>query len=102
MNSVAAGRTIAIRYILKNSRGEALEDTMEGPPVTYLHGSGTILPALEAKLEGLKPGDARTILISGGQGDDDFTVEVTIDSICDNTGQATVDHQANCGPGCVC
>ena len=78
-----------------------MENTMDGPPVTYLHGSGTILPSLEAKLEGLQAGDAKTIAISTEQQEDDFTVEVIIADVQGNHTEA-VHHQTDCGPDCVC
>lgn len=98
---ITAGKTVSIRYLLKNSKGEILENGMDGPPVTYLHGSGTILPSLEAAVGGLKAGDAKTILVSNGQEKDDFTIEVIIDRVHDANG-AIKSNQGDCGPDCIC
>jgi FKBP-type peptidyl-prolyl cis-trans isomerase SlyD len=76
---------VSIRYKMTNSKGEVLENTLEGEPINYIHGKGNILPALEAELNGLKKGDCKTILISKEKGynetDDEFIVEVIIDEI---------------------
>lgn len=74
---------VAIRYIMKNSRGEVLENTMNGDPVNYLHGSSAIQPLLQAQLEGLKVGDKRTVYLTAESGltNEDFVFEVTVDDV---------------------
>jgi len=44
---------VTIRYKMHNSKGEVLEDMLEGSPVEYMHGRGNILPQLENDLLGL-------------------------------------------------
>ena len=35
---------VSIRYVMKNSKGDVLENTMNLDPVSYLHGSSAIEP----------------------------------------------------------
>ncbi|MBE7171108.1 MAG: FKBP-type peptidyl-prolyl cis-trans isomerase [Williamsia sp.] len=104
--NIEANSTVSIRYLMRNSRGEVLETIMEEPPITYLHGSGTIMPALEAALLGLKAGDTKTILLSSEQGytglDDVFTVEVIIDDVCYTAQKKAAQSNIDCGPDCIC
>jgi len=104
---------VSIRFKMTNSRGEVLENTMEGPPIQYIQGGGNILPALEAELNGLKTGECKTVLISKEKGyneaDDEFIVEVIIDEIRQATGQELKEGllqfkqpTIHCGSGCVC
>ena len=60
---VAKNSVVAIDYTLKDDDGEVL-DTSEGrEPLSYLHGSGGIIPGLERELEGKKAGDETQISI---------------------------------------
>lgn len=80
---VAKDHVVSIRYIMKNSRGEILEDIMNNDPVNYLHGSPAILPLLQAQMEGLKTGDIKTVNLNASQGltDEDFIFEVIVDEV---------------------
>jgi len=82
---IEAKTVVSIRYKMSNSSGEVLEDILSGLPISYLHGRGDILPALEAALYGLKEGDKKAISISNQMGydevDDEFYIEVIIDQI---------------------
>ena len=113
MESVSENTVVAIRFSMTNSRGEILENIMEGPSIHYLHGSGHILPALEAQLIGLIAGDQKKIFISKDHGyegvDDDFIVEVVIDDVRQATqeellkGISARDNPGeSCGPDCIC
>ncbi len=111
--NIGTNTIVGIRYKMQNSKGEVLEDILEGSPVEYLHGSGNILPALEAALAGLHAGDQKNILVSRDAGysevDDDFLFEVVIDTVRLATEDeikkgSPVDEieVEDCGPGCVC
>ncbi len=50
--------TVTINYRVSEQNGELLEQTSEDNPVTYLHGLGMMLPAVEEALEGKVPGDS--------------------------------------------
>lgn len=76
---------VSIRYKIENSKGEILEDNLDGLPINYLHGVGSILPSLEAELEGLNEGEEKQILLSKEKGykdlDDQFHIKVVVDHI---------------------
>ncbi len=78
---IRKGSFVSMRYILRNSKGEVLEDKS----TVYLHGSSTISPLLQAQLEGLQAGDSKQITLKKGEegADDDFFFHVVIDSITD-------------------
>ena len=80
---VANDMVVSIRYIMKNSRGNILENTMDGLPVSYLHGASGILALLQVQLEGLKTGDKKLVYLSSATGlvNDDFIFDVTIDEV---------------------
>jgi len=80
---IGKNSVVAIRYVMKNSRGEVLENTMNGDPVNYLHGSSAIQPLLQAQLEGLKAGDKGTVYLTAESGltNEDFVFEVIVDDV---------------------
>jgi len=80
---VEKDRIISMRYTMKNSQGIVLENTMSSDPVSYLHGSPSIEPGIQAQLEGLTPGDRKKVylLASSGLTTDDFEFDVIIDDI---------------------
>ena len=52
-----------IHYTLKNAQGDVL-DTSEGhAPLSYLHGTGSLIPGMERALEGKEPGAKFKIVI---------------------------------------
>ena len=73
---------ITFHYIMKNSRGEKLEEST----TSFLSGSTTISPYLQSQLANLQPGDSKTITLPKGTegADDDFTFNITITSIRDS------------------
>lgn len=86
------GNTIVtIRYSMKNSRGELLEDRT----VTYLHGSASISPALQKQLQNLDTGDKKQLHLYKGEedADDDFTFDITVEAIREAT-RAELEHGA--------
>ena len=49
--TVAPGKIVGIYYTLKDSAGNVLDTNRKGgKPLAYLHGKGTLLPAVEAGL----------------------------------------------------
>lgn len=105
-------RVVSIRYMMKNSKGEVLANFMDGDPVTYLHGAGSILPSLEAKLLGLKMAEETSFSIFDGQNngemDDEYSFKVIIDEVRMPTeeelslGYPIQNNKENCGPDCCC
>ena len=108
---IADKMIVSLRYVMKNNKGEELENIMGGLPVSYLHGSGNILPALEAGLAGLKTGEKKSLSISGEMEQsvpgNDFHFDVIIDEVRMATeneiqkGKPIWENEKNeCGPGC--
>ena len=66
--SVAEGREVAIEYTLKLDSGEVVDTNVDQDPLTYTHGTGQLLPALEAELEGLEKGESKEVHLTAEQG----------------------------------
>jgi FKBP-type peptidyl-prolyl cis-trans isomerase SlyD len=61
-------KAVTIEYTLKDDGGKVL-DTSEGrPPLTYLHGMGSLVPGLEKALDGKTAGDAVTVTLTPDEG----------------------------------
>ncbi len=58
---VGPGALVGLRYRLYDAEGELLEDSPPDEPLTYVHGYGQLLPALEAAIAGMVAGEKRAI-----------------------------------------
>lgn len=59
-NMIKKGSKVSIHYVLKVE--EEVVDSSEGrEPLSYVQGSSQIIPGLEKELEGLKPGDKKSV-----------------------------------------
>ncbi len=56
-------KAVSIHYTLTNDAGDKLDSSVGAEPLTYLHGSGNIIPGLENALEGKDVGDKFTVTI---------------------------------------
>lgn len=65
---VANDMVVSIHYTLTNAAGEVLDSSDGGEPLTYLHGSGNIIPGLESALEGQEAGSNLKVEVSPEQG----------------------------------
>ena len=109
---VAANTVVSLRYSMKNEQGDLLEDIINKTPVDYLHGSGNILTALEASLEGLECGAHQSISISPETNpdlNDSFHFDVIIDKVRAATDEEIrlgkplqIISKEGCGPDCCC
>lgn len=59
---------VGIHYVLKNSKGEELDKSEPGQPLTYLHGAQQIVAGLEKALDGLSVGDKKEVAVSPEEG----------------------------------
>ena len=60
---VAKNTVVTIDYTLTNPAGDVLDSSRGGEPLSYLHGSGGIIPGLESALDGKSVGDElRTVV----------------------------------------
>jgi len=58
------GRTVSFDYTL-TVNGEVVESSDRGgKPLTYVHGSGSLIPGLESQLLGMEEGDEKTITVA--------------------------------------
>ncbi|MFH1726260.1 MAG: peptidylprolyl isomerase [Elusimicrobiota bacterium] len=64
---IRKGSHATIRYTLTVD-GRAVAGTSGKDPVTYIQGSGEILPGLEERLAGMKAGETKTVLLPPEQG----------------------------------
>lgn len=55
--NVSEETVVSIHYTLKDDKGQVLDSSSGGEPLSYLHGAGNIIPGLEEALEGKTTGD---------------------------------------------
>jgi FKBP-type peptidyl-prolyl cis-trans isomerase SlyD len=65
---VAKKCAVAIDYKLTIDDGIVVDASEKGEPLWYLHGFGNIIPGLEKELEGMSPGDRKTVVVSPENG----------------------------------
>jgi len=104
---VETGKVVSLRFVMKNGTGDVIEDIMNQAPVEYLHGSGNILPSLEAGVEGLQIGETKQVVFKNGGSDDEFHIDLVVDAIraatVDEIEAGKPEKKAEiCGPDCCC
>lgn len=57
------GSTVKIEYTLRDDAGEIIDSNEGGDPLSYVQGRQDIIRGLETALAGLRPGDARHLII---------------------------------------
>ncbi len=60
---ISKNSAVSFHYTLKNAQGEQLESSREGDAMTYLHGSGNIIPGLEKAMEGKTQGESFEVTV---------------------------------------
>lgn len=80
--NVASGRAVSLTYTIREVGGELLEQV--DTPVIYLHGSGRLLPKVEAALEGKGAGDRVTVELSSDEAFGPHREELTYVDDLDN------------------
>ena len=65
---IEAGSTDSIEYTLTLDDGTVADSNVGGDPLTYSHGKGEILPALEQKLEGMATDETQSVHLSPEEG----------------------------------
>ncbi len=68
MSKIAEGKVVQLRYSLKNSQGEVLDQADKDSPFVYLHGAQQIVPGLETALEGLTVGEKKAVAVPPAEG----------------------------------
>jgi len=62
------GSTVSIEYTLKLTDGSTADTNVGEEPLVYVHGQQQILPALEAKLLGMKADETREVSLTPEEG----------------------------------
>jgi len=66
--NIQNNRVATFHYKLKDDNGQVISASPEDNPLTYLHGSGAIIPGLERELEGKTEGDEFSVTVSPEDG----------------------------------
>jgi FKBP-type peptidyl-prolyl cis-trans isomerase SlyD len=66
--TIQDGKVVDLKYLLKNTEGEVLDESTNEEPFSYLHGAQQIVPGLENALKGLKVGDKKDVTVSPEDG----------------------------------
>jgi FKBP-type peptidyl-prolyl cis-trans isomerase SlyD len=60
---ITKNSVVTIQYILTDSKNAVLDQSSPSEPLVYLHGSGSIIPGLEAALEGKSRGNQLQVTV---------------------------------------
>ena len=100
---IAKQTVVSLRYIMKNSEGHEIENTIAGPAILYVHGAGKILPQLEILLEGLKAGDKKSLTVDlPGTFHFDIEIDQVRMATAEEVEAGTPLVRNDCGPDCCC
>jgi len=76
-------RVVSFHYTLKNKNGEVLDSSNDSSPLTFLEGTGQIIPGLERAMLLLSVGDKREITVPAkdayGEHDANLKLEVPVE-----------------------
>jgi FKBP-type peptidyl-prolyl cis-trans isomerase SlyD len=61
-------KVVTIDYTLTDEQGDVLDTSQGNEPLSYIQGTGSIIPGLESALEGKSAGDALKVTIAPDQG----------------------------------
>ena len=61
-------KVISFHYTLTDSAGTTLDSSAAGEPLTFLEGSGQIIPGLETQLRNMKVGDKKHVTVKAKDG----------------------------------
>ena len=107
---VSKNKIVSIRYIMRNSKAEILENNMSGNAICYLHGSENILTVLQQQLEGLQKGEQAMVYLPAANSKlaDDFSFDVVVDDVREALKEELllgypVQHATqHCPDNCIC
>ncbi len=60
-------RVVTFHYVLKDKAGKTLDSSQGNEPMTYLEGSGSIIPGLETVITTLKTGDKKHVPVKAAE-----------------------------------
>ncbi|MDT8299816.1 MAG: FKBP-type peptidyl-prolyl cis-trans isomerase, partial [Spirochaetaceae bacterium] len=83
---IAKDAVVIIDYAIKDTEGTLLEDSDDGP-MSFIQGTGVLVPGLEQALEGKKAGDRLQATLTPeeafGTRDEELVLEVGLDDFQD-------------------
>lgn len=65
---IAKHKVVTIDYTLTDKQGTILDSSQGGEPLSYIQGTGSLVPGLETALEGKSTGDQLTVSLPPDQG----------------------------------
>ncbi len=78
-------RVFTFHYSVMDTHGEVLDTSSDSEPLSFLEGTGQIIPGLESAIKNLKVGDKKDIQVKAddayGARDEELVVEVTRDDL---------------------
>ncbi len=75
---IASKTVAAVNYVLE-VEGQQIDQSPEGSPLTFLVGSGMLIPGFESSIDGLIAGDAFDFEVTPDQGYGDVNPEAVVD-----------------------
>ena len=75
---ISANSVVEFCYDLE-VEGQIVDKTTKEKPLDYIHGTGGLLPKLEAHIEGMEPGDKFDVTLSPADGYGDVNPDMIID-----------------------
>src|SRR5580765_7571488 len=70
---------VTLAYTLYGEDGDVLDSTEEDEPLSYLHGYGQIVAGLERRIEGMVPGDARSVIVPAAEAYGEYHREAVLE-----------------------
>ncbi len=64
---IAKDKVVTIDYTLMDGQSTVLDSSQDGEPLSYIQGAGSLIPGLEAALEGRSIGEALQVTIAPDQ-----------------------------------
>ncbi len=65
--SVAPNKVVCIHYTLSDDAGVVIDSSSGREPLTYLHGTGNLIPGLESALDGRAAGESLEVAVGPEQ-----------------------------------
>jgi len=84
MTTISPLCEVTAEYVLTDEDDERLAASTPEAPLSYVHGTGQMLPALEAALEGHRAGDAVSVTLTPEQAYGPHRPELVFEAIRDN------------------
>jgi len=77
---IAKNKVVSIDYTLTDAGGEVLDSSAGKEPLSYIHGTGSLIPGLENQLEGKSAGDELKLSVppESGYGERDEALMATL------------------------